>query len=149
MKLVKTLPAIIIDLDGTLANIDERRNRLLLTNDWEDFRAGIINDKLNVWCSEIIEKFKADYKIVLLTGRDTSCQSATEHWLKVNNIYWDEIYYRQSGDYRKDAVIKKEIYSQYLEVKYEVLFVVDDRQSVVDMWRSLKLVCLQCDYGNF
>ena len=144
-----TLPAIIIDLDGTLANIDERRNQLWKTNDWGGFRKGIERDKLNFWCKEIIEKFKVEYKIVLLTGRDSSCLKDTENWLEDNNIHWDELHCRKLDDYRKDAVVKEEIYTQLLKDKYEILFVVDDRQSVVDMWRSLKLICLQCDYGNF
>lgn len=33
--------------------------------------------------------------------------------------------------------------------KYDVLFAIDDRSSVVDMWRDLGLVCLQCAEGAF
>jgi hypothetical protein len=56
---------------------------------------------------------------------------------------------RKSGDYRKDYEVKKEIYETYIKDKFNVLCVLDDRQSVVDMWRSLGLTCLQVNYGDF
>lgn len=33
--------------------------------------------------------------------------------------------------------------------KYDVLFCVDDRKQVTDMWRRNGLICLQCAEGNF
>ncbi len=57
---------------------------------------------------------------------------------------------RADKDSRKDFIIKKEI----LEVirkdfdDPEILFVVDDRPSVVKMWREEGLVCLQCAEWN-
>lgn len=33
--------------------------------------------------------------------------------------------------------------------KYNVLGIFDDRQQVVDMWRSLGLKCFQVEPGNF
>jgi hypothetical protein len=31
----------------------------------------------------------------------------------------------------------------------DILFAVDDRQQVVDMWRRNGITCLQCDEGQF
>ncbi len=45
--------------------------------------------------------------------------------------------------------MKREIYAKYIAPHYDVTFVVDDRKSVVDMWRSCGLVTLQCAEGNF
>jgi|TARA_R110000823_G_scaffold205986_1_gene336775 hypothetical protein len=33
--------------------------------------------------------------------------------------------------------------------KENILYAVDDRQQVVDMWRSNGITCLQCAVGNF
>ena len=33
--------------------------------------------------------------------------------------------------------------------KYNVAFVLDDRDQVVRVWRDLGLTCLQVDYGDF
>ncbi len=141
--------AILIDLDGTLANISHRRERFLQDNNWSEFYSKIPHDTLNLWCKVIIDKFQNDYKIILLTGRKSSYEKETLDWLRKNQVSYDELYFRDAEDFRKDDVVKKEIYEKYIHNKYKVLFVVDDRQSVVKMWRSIGLTCLQCDEGNF
>lgn len=56
---------------------------------------------------------------------------------------------RKDGDFRKDSIVKEEIYREWIEPFHEVLFCIDDRKQVVDMWRSIGLTCLQCAEGNF
>ena len=42
------------------------------------------------------------------------------------------------------------IYEKYLKDNFDVEFVLDDRDQVVDMWRKeLNLKCFQVNYGNF
>ena len=47
-----------------------------------------------------------------------------------------------------DEVLKKDMLDKYLDIN-DIFMVVDDRQKVVDMWRSLGLICLQVAEGNF
>ena len=44
---------------------------------------------------------------------------------------------RKTGDYRKDTVVKGEMYDQMLADGYEPSMVFDDRPSVIRMWREL------------
>jgi hypothetical protein len=57
-------------------------------------------------------------------------------------------YMRKEHDFRSDQAVKKEIYQRDIEPLYEIIFCVDDRQRVVDAWRDLGLICLQCAPGN-
>lgn len=143
--------AIIIDLDGTLANIEERRNTLFKNNNFDEFYKGIKNDKINNWCREIINKFNNNYSIILVTGREdiSEVRKDTYDWLEKNQIHFDKIYFRKRKDNRKDSIIKEEIFEEKIKNKYEILFVIDDRKQVVEMWRKKGLVCLQCDWGEF
>jgi len=50
---------------------------------------------------------------------------------------------------RKDVIIKQEIYEEHIKDKYDVLFVMDDRNQVVEFWRSIGLTCFQVAEGNF
>ncbi len=143
------IPSVLIDLDGTLANVNERRKDFIVKKDWDAFYSRIEEDVLNVWCKEIIERFKTEYKIIILTGRNEKYRSQTLSWLRINGISYDEIHFRGEKDFRQDDIVKKELYEKFIADKYEVLFVVDDRASVVKMWRSIGLTCLQCDEGNF
>ena len=56
---------------------------------------------------------------------------------------------RGDKDNRPDSEIKQDILKQLQKEGKEILFVVDDRQSVVDMWRANGITCLQCKKGNY
>ena len=141
--------AIIVDIDGTLANVEHRRKFLIDSNDWKMFKANMSSDSLNVWCLEVINRFKADYKIILVSGREEKYREVTEDWLGRYDISYNYLFLRSTNDFRGDAIIKKEIYDLKIKKKFSILFVLDDRDQVVKMWRSSGLVCLQCHEGNF
>lgn len=84
-----------------------------------------------------------------LSGRKESAREYTKEWLKYNNILYDKLLMRKDNDDRKDAIVKKEIYDNIIKDNYNVLFVLDDRDSVVKMWRDEGLDCFQVYYGNF
>jgi hypothetical protein len=55
---------------------------------------------------------------------------------------------RGNGDNRADTVVKREIYQMYF-ADADVFGVIDDRASVVTMWRRLGLTVVQVAEGNF
>jgi hypothetical protein len=56
---------------------------------------------------------------------------------------------RPSNDSRKDEVVKEELYRTHIEKRFNVRFVLDDRDRVVKLWRRLGLPCLQVADGGF
>jgi hypothetical protein len=57
---------------------------------------------------------------------------------------------RKTGDRRADNIVKRELFEARVRNKYNIDFVLDDRNQVVDMWRNeLKLTCLQVAEGDF
>lgn len=143
------LNCILIDIDGTLANIDERRKAFIADKDWDLFYSKLREDLLNKWCNEIIERFKIDHQIILLTGRRNAFENETLEWLKTHNVFYNKIFFRGRDDYRSDEIVKKEILDNFIRPNYQILFVIDDRKRVVDMWRKEGLVCLHCAEGEF
>ena len=143
--------AIIVDLDGTLCNVDHRVHFVQgLQKNWKEFNDRMGADTLYDWCFQlIIAMKKQDYAILFVTGRDDSYRSLTLSWLTQFQIPFDELHMRKVGDYREDSDVKEDIYKTFIEKKYQILFVVDDRKSVVDRWRKLELTCLQCAPGLF
>lgn len=137
------MKAIICDIDGTLADMGTRRSPF-------DFEK-VDQDEVKHATAEAVRVFKnAGYFIILFSGRDDSSTAKTKAWLQTNNIPFDVLYMRKTGDRRKDSIVKKELYQTYVKNKYDVLLVLDDRDQVVKMWREeLGLICFQVDYGNF
>jgi len=133
--------AIICDIDGTLAIMSDRS-----PYDYEKS----INDTLNKPVAEILGKFARTHTIILVTGREETNLKTTLKWLQKNNVPYHMIFMRKESDFRKDNVIKREIFYNEINGKYEISFVLDDRNQVVDMWRKdLGLTCLQVNYGDF
>lgn len=130
--------AIIVDIDGTLAKMDGRS-----PFDWSRVK----EDKVNEPVKRIVKLYKE--KIIIFSGRDGSCKPETIEWLKENDIPYDHLYMREPDDNRKDSIIKRELFEDYIRNKYYIEFVLDDRNQVVDMWRQMGLTCLQVDYGDF
>jgi len=144
--------AIIIDLDGTLSDASQRRHFVEgAKKDHKKFYDNLINDKANYWCIRIIQAFQRDHEIIFVSGRPDNYRELTEKWLKLWNIEYkpENLLMRKEGDFRKDFVVKQEIYDNSIKGKYVVTCAVDDRKQVVDMWRSNNIVCLHCAEGDF
>ena len=108
------------------------------------------DDLLNVWCAELLSGMKKEgYEIILLTGRDEPYRDRTLEWLMRHKIVFDLLLMREEKDFRPDNIVKKEIYENVISKEYQVLFVVDDRKKVVEMWREIGLPCLQCAWGDY
>jgi predicted kinase len=90
--------------------------------------------------------------IVFMTGREgtDACRAVTKAWLDRHFEMPYTLYMRPAGDYRKDAVVKKELFDKHIRYLYTVFLSLDDRDQVVRMWReALGLTCLQVAYGAF
>lgn len=93
---------------------------------------------------------KKDVKIVFTSGREDKYRAPTEAFLAEHlpGIPY-ELYMRASGDQRKDSIIKREMFEQNIAGKWNILFVLDDRNQVVDNWREMGLPCFQVAPGAF
>lgn len=135
---------IISDIDGTLAHMVDRS-----PYDWKK----VGGDKRDAAVIDVLLAYStldaADPKIIIFSGRDGSCYNETMAWLQKNGVPTDELYMRTADDNRKDYVIKRELYEKHIKGKYNVKFILDDRQQVVDQWRELGLKCFQVEAGDF
>jgi predicted kinase len=123
--------AVIFDIDGTLALMGRRG-----PFDWMQ----VYKDDLNEIVSEQLQFHKdKGRKVIIVTGRDEVCREVTEEWLDFHGIEFDEMYMRPKDDYRKDTLIKKEIYENHIKPNYNVLAVYEDRLSVSRQWNKLGL----------
>lgn len=132
--------AVVFDIDGTLALMGRRG-----PFDWMQ----VYKDDLNEIVSEQV-KFHKDKgrKIIIVTGRDEVCRDVTKEWLEFHEIEFDEMYMRPKDDYRKDTLIKKEIYQNHIKPNYNLICVYDDRLSVVDMWYDEGIFVFNVNQGN-
>ena len=90
--------------------------------------------------------------VLFATGRPASTRSITEECPRYNGIDVDfetKLFMRQSGGRRPDAEVKSGILERMGEAGFKPVLVFDERQSVVDMWRSKGIRVGQVALGNF
>jgi len=133
--------AIIVDLDGTLFFVGDRS--------YFDARYADKTDRVNLPVAEVVKLFKENgYKIIFISGSYDDAREARKNQLK-NTFGWIDtkdydLYLRKVGDYRKDTIFKEEVYKNHVEGRYKILFVLEDRNRMVDFYRNdLKIPCFQ------
>ena len=140
---------VIFDIDGTLADISERVHHIRRKpKNWNAFNAGMAQDKaIHAMVRLCNILYDAGQRIILCSGRNEKNRPETVEWLANQGVNYHELYLRKDEDYRSDAVVKREIL-QGID-KSKILFIVEDRSRVVEMWRAEGLVCLQPAPGDF
>lgn len=138
---------VIFDLDGTIANLDHRIPLINCTEpNWDEFYAKCDQDRLNNWCVELMYALEQqNYNIYIVSGRRKDTEIKTLAWLRKHKVPYNKlVLVRENKDYTSDQKLKRNWLNTKID-KERILFVVDDRQRVVDMWRKEGLVCLQCN----
>jgi FMN phosphatase YigB (HAD superfamily) len=141
--------AIICDLDGTLCDLRHRLHYMEHRPKMRDeFHAAAKDDAVYTDVLDILIAYRAAYnydgrRILLVTCRPETYRVATEVWLYQNLVPYDELIMRADGDTREDSLIKSLIYRYEIEPHYDVQFVLEDKNSVVQMWRNIGLTCWQ------
>ena len=145
-------PAIIIDLDGTLCNVQHRlRYVKVQPPNWPAFFDACVDDLPNSAVVALCDMARdSGAAILYVSGRPETHRAPTEAWLDTHGLNGHTLLLmRPAGDYRPDAEIKCELYEAHIKDRYNVLFTVDDRNVVVAMWRALGLTCFQVADGDF
>ena len=133
----------IVDLDGTLA-LNAGRNPY----QWDRVGEDLPNPPV-IMAVQALADHPEVSAIIAVSGRDESSRLQTEMWLHAQDVPFDALHMRQSGDGRADEVVKEGIYRTQIEGRFDIVGVIDDRDKVVDMWRRIGLTCFQVAEGNF
>ena len=138
---------IIVDIDGTLAHMNGRS-----PYDYTKVNTDVVDPVV----ADIVRRYRTvdimeenPLYVIIVSGREDSCKEVTKQWLEDNYIPYDELHMRKADDDRDDRIVKKEIFDAWIKDRYNVKFVLDDRNRVVEMWRSLGLKVLQVGEGDF
>jgi len=137
--------AIIVDIDGTVAHMGDRRSPF----DWK--KVGLDEPDQNVL--SIIRALSNHYEVFFVSGRDGSCYQETMDWLVMHYSHGINpginLLMRPAGNFEKDSIIKERIFKENFEGKYYIEMLFDDRDQVVKKYREMGLTVAQVAYGDF
>ena len=144
---------IIFDIDGTIADCTHRLYLIQGENkDWDMFHAKCISDRRINSMIEMLNALEPRNEIVYCTTRPDSSEKLTRSWLKRNVSGYcenDKILMRKSIDHRPDHIVKPLNLLKAGLPPDKVLFIVEDRSSVVKALRDAGYKVIQCDEGNY
>jgi predicted kinase len=145
---------IIVDIDNTLSDATHREHYLEgPKKNWTAFFNEMNKDPLNKWCRDIMHAFlygRSTISLVLCSGRPDTYKQVTKDWLEENKVFYDYLFMRQGNDSRADNIIKEVILDFEILTRFkEVLFCIDDRMQVINMYRERGLTVLDCKGNTF
>ena len=138
--------AILVDMDATLCLNTTNRPYY-----GKGAAEGMLNDIAIEEICTLVRCMKEKCKVFIVTGREGTQEiiDSTKKWLSDHNITVDGMFFRPIGDYSPSAKCKRIIYEKNIKGKFNVLFILEDNNKCVEMWRDLGLVCLQPNEGKF
>lgn len=153
LEYMKGEKVVICDLDGTLCDIEHRRHFVAQTpKDWKGFFEAMTDDTAREEVVKLLRQFQKERKkIIFVSARPETYRSTTEWWLDVKvgspieKTPYEMLIMREANDKRPDTEVKSDIYDKYLK-NLNITSVIDDRPSVIRMWRGKGLDVI--DVGN-
>lgn len=147
--------AVLVDLDGTMALMNGRgpHDYHRVGEDLPNKPIVDLVDMIGAYSELAYSQGDPEIEVIFMSGRVETCRKETLEWL--GNLGWDhaKLFMRPAlpdgVQQPKDSVVKLALFNEHIRNYYDVQFVLDDRDQVVEMWRSLGLTCLQVAPGAF
>lgn len=130
--------AVIVDVDGTLANVDQYRHHVLTRpKNFEAFhREAMEAPPIQSTIDWVLDHHREGRVIIVVTARMSSWFRETTDWLdKHLPVPYFGPAMRKNKDYRPDYIIKREILDNLREM-YDIVAAIDDNPHVVELWES-------------
>jgi predicted kinase len=135
--------AIIVDVDGTVADCTGVRSP------YDETKYHLDKPKSNVIDLVRALHYGLGYKVIFVSGRHKDGYRVTEEWLFEHVKVPIEGLFMRYERGTEDSVIKAELFNRHIRGNYNIVAVFDDRDRVVEMWRSLGLLVCQVAKGDF
>lgn len=142
---------IIVDLDGTLALHTTRDPYHAERCDEDELDSAV--EAVLFGYALTMHQAAWPYRVIFLSGREAteSVRAKTDKWLRdklalvadyPEHGIESELYMRAEGDKRPDFVVKHDLFNEHIRGKYNTLFALDDRRSIVRLWEELGIKTL-------
>lgn len=130
---------IIVDMDGTLADVSGIRHyvkRSRNEKDFDSFHKAALFAPINEMVATFIRQAnKAGVAVFIVTARMSKWEKPTRQWLAKHGVVYDALCMRKNKDQRKDVEVKREILAIIRQTHTPVM-AIDDNPSIIELWKS-------------
>jgi uncharacterized HAD superfamily protein len=133
--------AVIFDIDGTLADVDEFLHHLVhrpdSPRDWKGFHTAVGKAKVKMEVYAMLQLYlMRDITVIILTSRNKEWEKETENWLGRNQIRYDKLMMRSKGDRRSAPEFKEDRFKK-ISQEFNIVQVFDDHPGVCGVAEEL------------
>ena len=142
---------VIVDIDGTLAEVSKERMNFLESGNtnWDEFYSmNFSNDKPIFEIIELVWNLYKHYEIIFCTGRSEKVRDVTKKWLGSYSLF-GKLLMRPNDCEVADAKMKPQLLLDNNINFDNIAFVLDDKNCVVEEFRKLGIKCLQVESNKY
>ena len=124
-------------MDGTLCDVTTIRHHVLSRKkNYDAFHYLSVYCPPIDWVADMARRARKNgLLIIVVTARMDKWRPLTVNWMDHNDIPWDALHMRRTGDLRSDRLVKEEILAD-LQRWYDIRFAVDDNPAILEMWKD-------------
>lgn len=137
----------VFDMDGTLCDVRDIRHLILgETRNFHAFHSESVNCSANADVVQDMWDAQAQgIPCVIVTARSAEFMNITVWWCLLNGITYDQMYFRQKGDYRPDREVKEDIVKLMKKDGFNPIKAWDDNPNIIAMWKDMGIECVEVE----
>jgi hypothetical protein len=143
----------VFDLDGTLCDYRHRID-FAKAKDWDGFHSRCPGDPPYLAEIMIAQAWaKSGGFVAYNTGRTEPYRTLTRLWMSQHGLPAGPLFMREHDDHRPSKIAKEENLSRLedgiMEKGDQIVFIMEDKDTLVAHWRDLGYTCLQPRFGEY
>lgn len=136
--------AIIVDMDGTLANVSSIRHHLTefdatkrrVIKHFDRFHEESVNVPPNqAVLDQVLRAYMLGTAILIVTARKHKWRNHTAWWLAMHDVPSDALFMRGNDDSRPDYEVKRDILAT-IRKAWNPIHAIDDNPSIIRLWEE-------------
>ncbi len=141
-------PAVLVDIDGVLADAGHRLHFLQRQpRDWDAFFEAAADDPPLPGGLRLLDLFDTELVIVLVTGRPARLRDLTVTWLEAHGVTWDLLAMRPPGDRSAASNLKRRTLDVLRAAGWEPRLAIDDDEAVVTAYARAGVPCFRAGFA--
>lgn len=128
--------AVLYDFHGTLVDVTSVHGYLAQRKYEEFYLASLACPRIETTVLAARQSHEAGYQNILFTGMPNEYRDGLLAWLGRHGVPIDLIDMRPTGDFRKDFIVKREMYLRTLDQGIRVVRAWDDNPVILDLWEE-------------
>ena len=141
---------VVFDIDGVLANADDRQHLITGSRrDWKNFFGACGDDAPIEETHRLLELLSPETVVVLLTGRPVEVQQLTVDWFDRHGLRWDLLIMRNKGDYDAALIFKQQTVRKLKQLGFELRLAFEDDADNHQMFQDEGVPCIYMHSGYY